>query len=449
MKNKRITILSITIIIVLVIYLSGAYFFNSRFLPGTFINNVKSTGLTTDKVDKKLSETDVWEKIQVTINDEELFVINDKDINYEYFNNSELVDIIDNQNNWLWFTGIFKQNNYEVEAQFPFNNAKTRDIVNEYKPFNNELKNADLVYSEETGQFEITPHSYSMNITQEMIADIIIGEIKSKANKVDLKDHVITPEILDTNENLIKSKDIANESLSVIITYDFGDSKEKVSKEKIKEWIKFNGEEITFDEGLIREYIITLSNKYDTFGKTREFKTTSGKIVNTKGGSYGWLIHRGNTVDDLIKRIKEGKDQTIEPVYSYTAISRKGNDIGNSYVEIDINNQMVYVYSKGELKLSTPTVTGNTSKGHSTPLGVDSITYKATNVVLKGPGYASPVKYWMPFNGGVGLHDADWRSSFGGNIYKTNGSHGCINLPPNIADDVFNLVFSGMPVIVY
>ena len=74
-------------------------------------------------------------------------------------------------------------------------------------------------------------------------------------------------------------------------------------------------------------------------------------------------------------------------------------------------------------------VSGNLSKGWGTPAGTYPLTYKQRNAVLKGEGYRTPVDYWMPFNGGIGMHDATWRSSFGGTIYKTGGSHGCINLP--------------------
>ena len=69
--------------------------------------------------------------------------------------------------------------------------------------------------------------------------------------------------------------------------------------------------------------------------------------------------------------------------------------------------------------------------------------------MLRGPGYASPVSYWMPFNGGVGLHDATWRGSFGGTIYKTNGSHGCVNIPLKAAKVVYENLTYTMPIIVW
>ena len=94
-------------------------------------------------------------------------------------------------------------------------------------------------------------------------------------------------------------------------------------------------------------------------------------------------------------------------------------------------------------------MSGNVSKGHTTPPGIFALTYKQRDAGLKGEGYASPVKFWMPFNGGIGFHDASWRSSFGGSIYKTGGSHGCVNMPYAAAKELFENVYAGMPVICY
>ena len=55
----------------------------------------------------------------------------------------------------------------------------------------------------------------------------------------------------------------------------------------------------------------------------------------------------------------------------------------------------------------------------------------------------------MPFYDGQGLHDASWRTAFGGNIYQTNGSHGCVNLPPAVAATIYENIDTGTPVILY
>ena len=107
------------------------------------------------------------------------------------------------------------------------------------------------------------------------------------------------------------------------------------------------------------------------------------------------------------------------------------------------------MYVNGECIVDTPVVTGNVSAGHNTRKGVFCLTYKTRNATLRGPGYASFVYYWMPFDGGIGLHDATWRGSFGGSIYKTNGSHGCVNMPLEAAKTVYNNLESNMPIIVW
>ena len=85
-----------------------------------------------------------------------------------------------------------------------------------------------------------------------------------------------------------------------------------------------------------------------------------------------------------------------------------------------------------------------------------SIYNKERNRVLRGTKqpngkyeYESPVSYWMPFNKGIGLHDASWRSEFGGSIYKTRGSHGCVNTPYSAMKTIYENVKIGYPVVVY
>ncbi len=94
-------------------------------------------------------------------------------------------------------------------------------------------------------------------------------------------------------------------------------------------------------------------------------------------------------------------------------------------------------------------VSGNHAKGYDTPSGAYPLTYKQKDATLKGENYRTPVSYWMPFNGNIGMHDAKWRSSFGGQIYMTNGSHGCVNLPPAVAKVIFQNISTGDPVLCY
>ena len=117
------------------------------------------------------------------------------------------------------------------------------------------------------------------------------------------------------------------------------------------------------------------------------------------------------------------------------------------FVVVDISAQTLTLYDGNTNILETPVVKCDKDK-HDTPTGKFEIRKKDTDTYLVGPGYRTHVDYWMPFNGGIGLHDADWRSKFGGNIYVNNGSHGCVNIPPKYADDVFENVKKGTKVLV-
>ena len=111
--------------------------------------------------------------------------------------------------------------------------------------------------------------------------------------------------------------------------------------------------------------------------------------------------------------------------------------------------QHMYYYVDGELALDTDVVTGNTGRRMGTPEGVDFVYNKQRNRTLIGPGYATPVKYWVPVRGHVGIHDASWRSEFGGSIYQKNGSHGCINTPTEVMAQLYEMVEIGTPVILF
>ena len=193
----------------------------------------------------------------------------------------------------------------------------------------------------------------------------------------------------------------------------------------------------------------SLGYKYDTFGCTRTFTTYDGRQKTIKGGDYGWAIDQTTETEWLYNAILAGTTEVRQPAYAYSGLCRDTNDIGNTYVEIDLTNQRMVFYKDGQLLVDTPVVTGCVRKGYSTPTGCFALDAMRSPAVLKGPGYASPVTYWMPFSGGVGIHDASWRSQYGGQIYITNGSHGCVNLPPSKAGELYEYVEAGMPIVCY
>jgi hypothetical protein len=114
-----------------------------------------------------------------------------------------------------------------------------------------------------------------------------------------------------------------------------------------------------------------------------------------------------------------------------------------------MSEQKMWYYNEGELIVSTNIVTGNTTRGCGTPTLVGYIYNKVRNINLVGTGYSAFVHYWMKVYGSIGIHDASWRNKFGGTIYTTNGSHGCINTPLENVQTIYNNIEIGTPVIIF
>lgn len=207
--------------------------------------------------------------------------------------------------------------------------------------------------------------------------------------------------------------------------------------------------QLVLDEKAVAAFINDLAEEYNTYGSTRQFAATRGDIVTVKGGIYGSLLDKEAEISYLTEALREKKKGRHVPAYLQEAFIRGKDDIGNTYIEVDMTGQKMYYYQEGECVLDTDIVTGNLSHRNGTPSGVNYVYAKQTDRVLRGPGYASHVDYWMPVKGGIGIHDADWRKYFGGEIYKTSGSHGCINTPPEIMKELYGMVEVGTPVVMF
>ena len=225
----------------------------------------------------------------------------------------------------------------------------------------------------------------------------------------------------------------------------------------IASWVNGSqGLTVSVDAAKVAAYVQGLRNKYDTPSGTQTWQSADGTTKSIKT-DYGWHIDQAKETEALIANIQSLQSVTREPVYASRAVQTEMPQWGKTFVEIDISSQHVYFYQNGNCVWDSKCVTGTaTDPDRATPTGVFALKYKQRDRVLRGrinpqtgkPSYESPVAYWMPFNGNIGLHDANWRSSFGGNIYLKSGSHGCINLPPKNAKTLYDLITPGTVIVV-
>ena len=251
----------------------------------------------------------------------------------------------------------------------------------------------------------------------------------------------------------------ANAYLDVTVTCNFNPSTgkaatETVGKDQISQWLVVgnDGLSVSLDGESMANYCTELAKNHDV-SKTKkgQFKTTSGSVISVNVPASGQTVDGNKLYESIADAINKKQSATVEAVYSEAQEEETGEYVtyGGNYCEVDLTNQMVYVYKNGQQVVSSPCVTGCIAKGHGTPTGVYSIFSMDKNRYLNGDGYKSWVNFFVPFNGGIGFHDASWRSTFGGNIYLYSGSHGCINMPYAQVQKLFANVSMGEKVIVY
>ena len=201
------------------------------------------------------------------------------------------------------------------------------------------------------------------------------------------------------------------------------------------------------------DYLDSLADKYDTVNSYRTFQSSRGYEITLEPGSYGWGTDVSEETDLLIDDIKNHRVTSRQPAYYMTPYDyldpNSPDDIGFTYIEIDLSGQYLWYYKDGSLFLSTPITSGTMSTGHGTPAGVYYIHNRLQNTILVGDDYRQPVDFWMQVVGGVGIHDSKWRYNYGGTEYLNNGSHGCINTPYDAVKSLFWNVEVGTPVIMY
>ena len=456
-KSKRNIIakgIIISFCTLLAIYFGATMYFTNHFYFGSTISCINVSGKTVEEVDEQMPS----EVEEYTLELEERGNIKEQikasDIGLKYNSEGKVKELKERQNPFEWIIALFDKKDFKIAEVVNYDEEKLNERLDKLSCFE-----GNNIIEPQNPSFEYTDNGYVIKdevcgnkINKDNLYDSVVTAILKGETTIDLesKNCYENPQYTSTSQEIINTKDMLNKYVGSKITYTFGDKIEVLDGSTINKWLGTNENlEITFDEKKIKSYLDKLSSTYNTVGKTRDFVTSSGTTIKVSGGDYGWLINSDEEVKDLITVIKDGQTITKEPKYMQTALSHDNNDIGNTYAEINMTKQHLWFYKNGSLVVEGDVVTGNVSNNCSTPTGIYKLKYKQKNATLKGEGYSTQVNFWMPFNGGIGIHDASWRYEFGGNIYRTNGSHGCVNAPFNLANKIFDNVDGGSPVICY
>lgn len=467
MSSRQKQVWKIVLTVMVLVWISAMAVWGDapdQFVNGTTVNGIGISGLTVEeaKAEIQKSYTDTYQ-LTLLEKDGRQEIINGAQVHASPKSPEGLQAILDEQNATGRQFGPSVDNSHTMEIPVVYDEKLLEEKINSLACVSSGdiIKTADAhVSGYEAGKpFTIIPEVVGNDVDVPKLTALIKAAVSSGAEKVDLVSEGCyrTPGIRGDDETLKQQCQLMNQCKDMVITYTFGDDqKETLAGDVIVTWITGteNGE-ISVDRDQVAAYVAELAKKYDTAGTARVFHTTGGKDV-TLTGPYGFSIDQAGEIDALTAAIRTGQTQTREPLYAQKGASRTAPDWGNTYVEVDLTAQYGYMYQDGTLMWKAPCVTGSRAKNYTTPEGIYSLTYKQKDRVLRGEKkpdgtyeYESHVDYWMPFNGGIGLHDANWRSNFGGEIYKKSGSHGCVNLPPSKAKELYDLVYKGIPVICY
>ena len=268
-----------------------------------------------------------------------------------------------------------------------------------------------------------------------------------------------SPVIEDNTAELQKKCDLMNQYAAAVITHTFGEEKQTINFDTIKDWIVIDGDKASIDDAKITEYVTAMAEKYNTRHHAHAFHTTGGQDITIPAEKveYGYTIDQEAEAKQLKEDIQSNQEVTREPVYVKTNdwgnpyyLKRNGtDDLAGTYIEADLTKQHLWYYKDGQLITESDFVSGDVSEGRETTTGLFYLAYMESPSMLEGQDYNTEVQYWMAFHEGEGLHDAVWRGSFGGNIYQTNGSHGCLNLPLSAARTIYENTQPGTPIVIY
>ncbi|WP_078429613.1 L,D-transpeptidase family protein [Alkalihalobacterium alkalinitrilicum] len=441
--------------VIAIIFAAMSYYQMTHFNSNITINNIEVSGLTADQALKKLQTSAFKNEIYIG----ELLILEGKETQMEFTENDlpEIKKLLNSQ--WTFFPSSEAKSYYlTLSNQDPYRSQVLKTELEQELNFINKdliapidaqatLENGEIIVSEsaEGEQYDVKSlleeydqHEYTSEIYLETIFLQPIKEdsetVQKQVEKLqDFLGHTVEYKVQDQVYSLTASELIINASLSEDMN-------------------------IMINSDSIHEKIVEINNAQSTLGKDFTFKTHSGSVISVKGQGYGWALN----VEKESKMIKDAFQKGQESVsasntygngwsgegYGYETISNYG--IGDTYAEVSIAEQRMWIYRDGELVVSTDVVTGNRSTQQDTLPGVWYILFKRTPYTLTGSNYSVDVDYWAPFtNSGQGFHDADWRTNWSKNAYHNAGSNGCVNVPPGVMKKVYDNLSVYDPVIIY
>ncbi len=438
--------------LLLAVYVGISLYFMNHFIFRTTINGTDVSACSLEQVQQSIEAGVSSYELTLYGRGGLTDTITGEDVSLSPVWDGSLEQMLREQNGFLWIIKLFVPDAFSCETFVTYDDAKLEEVLKGLSCMQpeNQTAPADAAVSEYSeGGYALIPAEQGSTIIFPNLKSAAESAILMQADVVTLEDVDCyeKPAVDDEDPQLLSLIDTLNLYADAVITYEIGDITQVLDASVFHEWLSVAPDyTVTIDEGAVSRYVDAAAETYNTAYQRKKFMTTYGQEVVLTTCPYGWRVDRAAERAAIMEEIQNGVQVTRDFNYSMTANSHGEHDYGNSYVEINLTAQHLFLYKDGTLVMESDLVSGDLEKGNATPTGVYGITYMQRDAIINVDSFVS---YWMPFNRNVGMHDASWKSTFGASIYKRDGSHGCINLPYDSAKTIYENVSPNFPVIVY
>lgn len=473
-----ITLTLAALIVAGVLIYKNIYYMN-RWYQNTTINGIDVSGQTLDESKETIIQSHTNYKLVINARENGSFTITADSIHYRFEISSDFDALYEEQHT---LSPLFStQNKYTINYDVTYDRTVLSELVAHSElitggrtyPITNP-KSATVLYSQANQQYICVKEVTGNKIILNNFMTAIENSLKKADAILDITDEETYPKIYKApkltsdSEELQTALKLSNYAALRFITWNIGEGvKEQITPTEISQWITYKNGKIKYDNDAISDWVEAFCLKYKTVGNTRTIKSHNGKKVKIKGGDYGWQLNYAKTLKQTKNALKKELDPNLteayitdptaankkaltikkEVIYANTAYQMNYKNPVNdwdqkNYIEISIKKQKVYVFRKGKVVFSCRCITGRPIKDRKTPTGAYYIKEHRREYTLTGADYSTPVKNWVRITwSGTGFHPATWQpwSSWTKDMYKTRGSHGCINLSVEDAAKIYKL----------
>lgn len=462
--GRKVMIGMIVVLFVLTVgaYFFGVYYFTGHFLPGSQVNGFNCSYMTEAQTEELLERQTSVYALAIRTRGDGQESLRAEEISLKYSSDGSVKNLLHSQNRFGWFMAFSQQQVYELSSSVTYDEMLFEEKLNSLKCMQDQQEPSDAYIRENDDGFEVVSEIEGTKIDRDRLYEDIREAVTTGRTVADLEaDGCYTdPEVYA--EDLAKDCQQMNELTDVVVTYDFSDRKETIDRSVLKDWLtRDENNDLILDIEAVSDFVAQIADKYNTVGTERSFLTYDDQIVSISGGNYGWVIDQEKETEALYQTIKECRTEVREPVYTQEASSRDTNDIGYSYIEIDLTHQRMVLYQNG-----SPIVDTGFLASSSTPDGIFVLGQKEESAVPDD--YDQTVYYWMPFDEKLGIYGVmglditgmdltegfvDFGSS-GENVFSSlldswMSTSGCIALPEEQARMIYENVNAGLPVVIY